>query len=87
MNEAEQRLEAVGLLCEECDVLTIDHARGWRALLTGDDPAEVATYWHGTSPRKEAGSRCTRPQRHGASTLRGAGVRGAATGSEQERTR
>jgi hypothetical protein len=44
MNEAEQRLEPVGLLCEECGVLTIDHARGWRALFTDDDPPEVATY-------------------------------------------
>jgi hypothetical protein len=43
MNEAEQRLEPVWLLCEECGVLTIDHAP-WLALLTDDEPPEVATY-------------------------------------------
>jgi hypothetical protein len=41
----EQRLEPVGLLCEQCGIFTIDHARGWRALLiTDDDAVEVATY-------------------------------------------
>jgi hypothetical protein len=44
MNEAEQRLEPVGLLCEECGVLTIEHAQGWRALLTDDEPLEVVSF-------------------------------------------
>ena len=42
--DTDQRLEPVGIICEECGVLTIDDGRGWRAYLTDDEPPEVATY-------------------------------------------
>jgi hypothetical protein len=42
--DTEQRLEPVGLICDECGVLTIEDGRGWQAYLTDDEPAEVATF-------------------------------------------